>query len=238
MKKTAVIIQARMGSSRLPGKVLKPILGKPMLERQIERVKRAKLVDQIIIATTTKHKDDPVVKLTKKLNVDSYRGSETDVLDRFYQAANKYHADAVVRLTGDCPLIDPQVIDAVVTAFNQGDYDYASNRTLSFTFPSGMDVEVFTFSVLKKIHKKAQAAYDREHVTPYIYHHPRLFKLKKVEAKNNLQRPDLHLSVDRQEDLKLVRKIYAYLYPKNSQFSFQDILQLFKEKPQSFNASL
>lgn len=227
---TIAIIQARMGSTRLPGKVLKKILGKPMLELQLERIKKAKLIDRIVVATTTKLQDDPIVLLTKKLKVAVYRGSEVNVLDRYYQAAHKYQADIVVRLTGDCPLIDPTLIDQAINVLKTGDYDYVSNVHIR-SFPRGMDVEVFNFPTLRKSWHRAKTTYDREHATAYIYSHPRHFRLKVILAPQNLRRPDLRLTVDEPDDLKLIRQIYQRLYPQKPNFNLQDIIILLDQHP-------
>ncbi len=226
MIQVVAIIQARMGSTRLPGKVLKPILGKPMLERMLERVKQAKLLDTIVVATSTKKTDYPIVQLTNKLGILSFRGSETDVLDRYYQAAKKFQADIVVRLTADCPLIDPQLIDAVVTVLRNDHLDYASNRVPIPLVPSGFDAEALTFKTLTAIHSLAKSAYDREHVVPYIHTHLDKFKTKTPPLPKKPLHPNLHLSVDTQTDLDKIRKIYTQLYPVNSKFSFADVINL------------
>lgn len=224
------IIQARMGSTRLPGKVLKKILGQPMLARQIERVKRAQTLGQIIIATSTNPFDTPIFRLARKLRIPVYRGSEVDVLDRFYQAAQKFSAGPIIRLTGDCPLIDPQIIDQAVSVFNSSRADYVSNHHRR-SFPVGMDVEIFKFTALKSAWQQANSAYDREHVTPYIYNPTHHFRLKEFIAPPKLRRPKLRLTVDEPADLKLVRKIYRLLYPRKPGFTLEDILQLLDANP-------
>lgn len=223
MSKIVAIIQARMGSTRLPGKVLKPILGKPLLERMLERVKRACSLDQIVVATSTKTADDPIIKLTNSLGISFFRGSEKDVLDRYYQTAKKYRADIIVRLTADCPLIDPSHIDQAVKLLKSEDSDYVSNRSLKQIIPSGFDVEVFALSALKKTHQQAKTSYEREHVTAYIYNHPQLFKLKHVSSRMYGLSPSIHLSVDNKKDLKKVCSIYAKLYLKKPSFTTKDI---------------
>lgn len=237
--KTTVIIQARMGSTRLPGKVLKLILGQPILARMIDRVKLAKTLDQIIIATSTKSADSAIVRLAKKLNIAYFRGPETDVLSRYYQAAQKFSADPIVRLTGDCPLIDPSIIDQAVTAFKADSYDYVSNVHRR-SYPRGMDVEVFSFKALKTAWSTTRSSYDREHVTPFIYNPSNNFKLKHIIAPSGLHRPELRLVVDEMADLKLVRQIYRWLYPQKPQFKLEDILHLLDQHPQliSLNRSV
>lgn len=235
--KTVAIIQARMGSTRLPGKVLKPILGQPMLARMIERVKRAKTLDQILIATSTKPQDDSICHLADKVNLHYFRGSEVDVLGRFYQAAKKFSADIIVRLTGDCPLIDPAIIDTVVSRFKTSKSDYVSN-VLDRTYPRGMDTEVFSFNALKLAQRLAKSAYDREHVTPFIYTHPRIFHLKNVTAPASLRHPEFHLTVDEPADLKLITAIFRHLYRKNIRFNLSQIITLLDQKPVKLKTQL
>lgn len=230
MTKVVVIIQARMSSTRLPGKVLKPVLGQPMLARQIERVKRAQTLDQIVVATTTNPLDTPIYRLAGQLDIPSYRGSATNVLDRFYQTAKRYRADIIIRLAGDCPLIDPQIINRAVTTFNSGNYDYLSNVHLR-SFPRGMDVEVFNFKALTTAWQKARSAYNREHVTAYIYARPQRFKLQALLAPRAWRRPELRLTVDEPTDLKLIRQIYQRLYPRKPNFNLQDIIILLDQHP-------
>jgi len=161
------ILQARVSSTRLPGKVLKPILGMPMLLRQIERVKQAKLIEQLLVATSDDKSDDPIEQLCRENDIACFRGSLDDVLDRFYQAAKPYQPDHIVRLTGDCPLIDPQLIDEVVVFCLSGDYDYVSNA-FEPTYPDGLDVEVFRFPCLQQAWEEAELPSEREHVTLFI----------------------------------------------------------------------
>lgn len=225
MTKIIAIIQARMRSTRLPRKVLKSILGKPMLERMLERVKQAKLLNEIIVATSTNKADDSIIQLTNKLGIHSFRGSETNVLDRYYQAATKFKADIIVRLTADCPLIDPKIIDQVVSIRKRYEADYASNRSINKAVPSGMDVEAFIFTALQSAHNQATDSFDREHVTPFIYSHPQQFKLVCVNNKNKPTQ-EWHLSVDTPQDLGLVRSIYSHLYHNNPKFKLSDIINL------------
>lgn len=223
------IIQARMGSTRLPEKVLMPILCEPMLVRQIERVKHSQLIDRIVIATTTKKEDDSVAVIAKKIGVHCFRGNEHDVLDRLYLAAKDSHADVVVRLTGDCPLSDPKVIDETIGFFlnNLDDIDYTSKPV---NYPEGLDVEVFSFSVLERAWKEAIKPSEREHVTPYIYHHPEIFKIKTYKKEGG-NFSDMHWSVDTLEDLTFVRTIFEKIYPNNNNFSYEDVLKLLEENP-------
>ncbi len=228
------ILQARMSSTRLPEKVLKPILGQPMLMRQLERVQRSQKIDKVIVATSMDKSDDPIAKLCQSLAITCFRGDLNDVLDRYYQAAKLYPADHIVRLTGDCPLSDPTIIDVVIMQHLAGNYDYTSN-TLEPTYPDGLDVEVIRSSCLEKAWRKALLPSHREHVTPYIYSQPDEFKLCAVVSKVNLSH--LRWTVDTQTDFDLVSKIYEALYEKNVKFGMSDILNFLKQHPdlETFN---
>ncbi|MCG3085213.1 glycosyltransferase family protein [Anoxybacillus sp. LAT_31] len=229
--KVAAIIQARMGSTRLPGKVLKKVLGKTLLEYQMERVKKAKTIDEMIIATTTKESDDPIVQLCQQLSIPYYRGSEEDVLSRYYETATKFGVDVVVRLTSDCPIVDPNVIDKVVEHYleNKDQYDYVSN-TLARTYPRGMDTEVMSYEVLKRAHKDAKELVYREHVTAYIYHHPDQFRLCNVS--NEKDESKHRWTVDTEEDFLLIKNILEILYPINPLFTLKDVIQVLQDKPE------
>lgn len=229
--KVAAIIQARMGSTRLPGKILKKVLDKTLLEYQIERVKRAKSIDEIIIATTTKESDDQIVQLCQQLSIPYYRGSEEDVLSRYFEAATQFNADVIVRLTSDCPIIDPNVIDKVVTHYleNKDRYDYVSN-TLTRTYPRGLDTEVMSYEVLKRAHEEAKELMYREHVTAYIYHHPDQFRLCNVS--NEKDESKHRWTVDTEEDFHLIKNILEMLYPTKPLFTFEDVIQILRSKPE------
>jgi len=229
--KVTAIIQARTGSTRLPGKVLKKVLGKPLLEYQVERVKRAKTVEAVIVATTENERDDPIVRLCRELSVPVYRGPEEDVLARYYETAVRFHADPVVRLTADCPIIDPAVIDRVVACYvrNQGKYDYVSN-TLERTYPRGMDTEVVSFRALKRAFEEAKDPASREHVTAYIYRHPDRFRIGKVSHPADESRH--RWTVDTGEDFLLIQKIIERLYPENPLFTMDDVLRVLRENPE------
>ncbi|RDE29630.1 cytidylyltransferase domain-containing protein [Parageobacillus thermoglucosidasius] len=229
--KVAAIIQARMSSTRLPGKILKKVLDKTLLEYQIERVKRAKTIDEIIIATTTKKSDDRIVQLCQQLSIPYYRGSEEDVLSRYYEAATEFNVDVIVRLTSDCPIIDPNVIDKVVEHYleNKGRYDYVSN-TLTRTYPRGLDTEVMSYEALKRAHKEAKELTYREHVTAYIYHHPNEFKLCSVL--NEKDESKHRWTVDTEEDFLLIKNILETLYPINPLFTLEDVILILRDKPE------
>lgn len=225
----SAIIQARMGSTRLPKKVLKNIENKPMLWHIIQRVKKAELVDKIIIATTIKEEELPIAGVAEKTRVDFFRGSENDVLDRYYRAAKKYKAKVIVRITADCPLIDPRIVDKVVKYFLENDFDYVGN-TLKRTYPDGLDTEVFSYRALEKAWREAKKSSEREHVTSYIWNHPQMFKLSNVE--NNKDFSYMRWTVDEERDLKFVREIYKRLYKKGKIFYMRDVLKLLKRYPE------
>jgi spore coat polysaccharide biosynthesis protein SpsF len=222
------ILQARLSSTRLPGKVLEPILGQPMLARQIERLRRAKRMDHLIVATSTAAEDDAIATLCESLGVDCSRGSLDDVLDRFYQAALPFGCEWIVRLTGDCPLADWDIIDAAIAFAVNGDYDYASNA-LAPSWPDGLDVEVVRFAALAEAWKDAKLPSEREHVTPFIEQHPERFKLGSFVNDRDLSGG--RWTVDEPADLAFVRKVYEYLYPVNPAFGWMDVLALLRDHP-------
>lgn len=223
------VLQARVSSSRLPGKVLKPLLGQPMLARQIERVRRAKAIEKLIVATSIDASDDGIETLCRDIGVDCYRGQLQDVLDRYYQAARSYRPEHVIRLTGDCPLADPDVIDAVIQFYLDNDCDHVCNGGEPPTFPDGLDVEIFRFTALEQAWKEAVLPSEREHVTPFIYTHPERFRLAQFSNATNLSH--LRWTVDEPDDFELVKIIYENLYPGNPDFSTADILALLERRP-------
>ncbi|WP_153732397.1 cytidylyltransferase domain-containing protein [Sporosarcina obsidiansis] len=223
--KIVATIQARMTSTRLPGKVLKKVMDKTLLEYQLERVSRSQLINEIIVATTTNETDDPIVNLCKQLGYTTYRGSEEDVLSRYYEAAMNAKADVVVRLTSDCPLIDPAVIDKVIELFidNCPKVDYVSN-TLERTYPRGMDTEVMSMNALIKAYREATLKRDREHVTAYIYSNKNKYSLLNLKSPEVLSQ--YRWTVDTIEDFELIQRILMKLYPSNNNFSQKDIIDL------------
>jgi spore coat polysaccharide biosynthesis protein SpsF len=237
--KFGVTIEARMTSSRLPGKVLLPIVGKPALERMVERVRRVAGIDQIVIATTVNGTDDPIAQLAAKLGVGCHRGSEGDVLQRVLDAANAYRLDVIIELTGDCPLIDPDVIEAVLSTYRAAGVDYVSNCLNSRTFPLGMETQVFATRVLADVARRTSHPEDHEHVSLYIYRHPELYSLQNHPAPTPFQ-SDLRLTLDTPADYELIRRIYETLYPANPEFGLADILALMKQQPElrSLNAGV
>lgn len=228
--KTAIIVQARMTSTRLPGKVLKEVLGKPLLEYQIERLRRVRRADEIIIATTTNPADQPIVDLCRHLGITCTRGSEEDVLARYYEAAKLRQADVVVRITSDCPVIDPDLIDRIIGHFleHSGTVDYVSNM-LQLSYPYGMAVEVFSFRVLEEAYNEASLRHEREHVTPFIYVHPERYRLANIQHDVDLSRH--RWTVDTAEDFSLIEKILTALYPAKPDFGTGDILDLLNKHP-------
>jgi len=224
-------IEARMRSTRLPGKVLKPILGQPMLKLMIERLRLVRHLDDIVVATTVDSSCDAIEKLADKLKIRCFRGSEEDVLDRVLQAAREAQTDLIVETTGDCPLIDPTIVDFVIKTFLDNDVDYCSN-ILQRTYPIGMDVQVFPLSVLETVAKLTDDPTDREHVSLYIYEHPERFRLLNVWSNLPSDAAELRLTVDTPEDFELITRIYEALYPMNPTFSLENILGLFERKPE------
>jgi spore coat polysaccharide biosynthesis protein SpsF len=220
-----------MSSSRLPGKIMRPVVGKPLLELLVERLKRARRVDEVVIATTTNDGDDQVESLTQRLGIGCFRGSEHDVLDRVLRAAQATGTDVIVEITGDCPLIDFQVIDKLVDVYQANDFDYVAN-ILKRTFPRGLDTQVFATSVLEEVARLTDDPVDHEHVSLYIYQHPERFKLHNVESGMPEEFWDLRLTVDTAEDFALVRRVYEELYPVNPAFTVQDVAGLFQRQPE------
>jgi spore coat polysaccharide biosynthesis protein SpsF len=231
-KQTVTIIQARMSSSRLPGKVLQDIGGRPMLAWVVERARLARREGEVLVATTTDGADDPIQTWCQSARVPCFRGSAYDVLDRFYQAASAFHAGRIVRLTADCPLIDPQVIDDVVEAMIADGADFAANRLpppWHRTFPIGLDVEVCTFSALERAWKEAREPHEREHVMPYLYSLPGRFRVRILDTVPDFG--DLRWTVDTPEDLEMVRRLVSQLAPKTD-FSWQEVLQIIEQYPE------
>jgi spore coat polysaccharide biosynthesis protein SpsF len=225
--RVVAIIQARMGSTRLPGKVLMDISGRSMLAQVVARARKAQLASEVVVATTTAPIDDAIVDECAWLGVSAFRGSEEDVLDRYYRVALEQEADAVVRITSDCPLIDPAVVDDVVRAFLDAKPDYASD-TLERTYPRGLDTEVFSLEALCRAWKEANEAYQRAHVTPYFYEQPNLFRLLSVRATADYSAH--RWTVDTREDLALVRSIYQKLDPAENT-SWLEVLHLVEREP-------
>lgn len=224
------IVQARMGSSRLPGKVMQKIdCNGLVLDYVIMQLKSAKKIEKIIVATTNLTEDDVIFDHISAQNVACYRGSSEDVLDRYYQCAKKFSIDVIVRVTADNPLIDPNIVDLVISEYENNGYDYATN-TLHRTFPYGTEVEVFSFKILEKTWKNASMPSEREHVTPFIRKPENGFSLVNIECDKNLSH--LRYTVDKADDLKVVKEIASNI-PKRP-ILMQDIFELYKNKPEIF----
>jgi spore coat polysaccharide biosynthesis protein SpsF len=223
------ILQARLSSSRLPGKVLKEIMGYPMLSLQIERLRRVTSLDKLIVATSTDPSDDILAEFCDGIEVECFRGDLNNVLSRFYEAASLYKGDIIVRLTGDCPLTDPALIDHGIEYFKENKFDYLSN-TLERTFPIGLDFSIFTYAALRTAYNEAELPSEKEHVTSFIYNHPVMFKIGKIRDDKNLSH--LRWTVDEAADFEFVRQVYEELYPNKPDFTTDDILQLLERKPE------
>lgn len=230
-KKIIVIIQARMGSTRLPGKVLMNITGKTVLNHVVDRVKESKNIDEVIVATTTLSRDDAIIQELEKINCKYYRGSEDNVLKRYYEAAKLYKGDIIIRITSDCPLIDPKVIDEMVDFYINNNYSMVSNSGLNMknrTYPRGLDTEIFSFELLERAYLNADKDYQREHVTLYMYENePNIYYYKNKSDLSNYR-----LTVDTIEDFKLIDYIYEKLYINEEYFYLSDIIKLLLENPQ------
>lgn len=229
MNNIIAVIQARVAATRLPGKVLLDLKGKTVLERVIERVKPSKLINEIIVATTINKEDLVIVTLCADIGIRIFCGSDSDVLDRYYQAARMFGTANIVRITADCPLIDSDIIDEVLTLHLQKNADYTSN-TIKPTYPDGEDAEVFTFEALQKTWKNAKLSSEREHVTPYMIKNPGTFKLASLEGKENLSQK--RWTLDHIEDYEFLKTIYKKLYPRNNLFKMGDILKFLADNPE------
>jgi len=232
--KIVTIIQARMSSTRLPGKVMLPILEEPLLIRMIERVQSAKLIGQLVVATSVNSDDDAIEKLCINKNIKCFRGHLTDLLDRHYQAGKIFGADAVVKIPSDCPLIDPHVIDKVLQYYigNADKYDFVSNLHPA-TYPDGNDVEIMSFSSLERAWKEAGKPLEREHTTPYFWENPKKFRLANVEWETGLDfSTTQRWTIDFEEDYQFIKKVYEELFPVNPFFEINDILNLLWQKPE------
>lgn len=223
------VLQARMSSRRLPGKVMLPLAGAPMLARQLERIERATRLDAIVVATSVSVDDDPVAALAVGRGAGLFRGQLEDVLDRFYRAAAPYAPSHVVRLTGDCPLADPTLIDMLVDFALAGGYDYASN-TLEPRWPDGLDVEIVRFDALESAWAEARRPYEREHVMPFLTTRPDRFKLGSLVTPEDLS--GLRWTVDERADYTFVQRIYEALYPAKPAFTTADVLALLSKCPE------
>ena len=243
--KIVVIIQARMGSTRLPGKVLMKIQGLPMIIQMVNRLKSVAEVDEVIIATTNLISDDQIFEIAKSNRIYCFRGPEKDVLKRFFLASKNHKAQHIIRITGDCPLVDPQIISELIEFYINGAYDFCgvasgagvANQKKIKRFPDGLDAEIFSFKVLKEAHLNATGNIYREHVTPFIWKNSKKYKIGSLYSKIDLSH--LRLTVDNEEDFSFINWIYSKLYLGKKTFNLQDILELLeKEEYKSFNQHL
>lgn len=231
--KIIAIIQARMGSTRLSGKVMKKLGNKTVLAHVVNRVSMSEKIDKVIVATTKNVEDDTIVKECESIGAYYYRGSQDNVLSRYYEAAKEEKADIVIRVTSDCPLIDPFIIDKMIDYFieekNDSNIDYLSN-TLIETFPRGFDVEVFTFKSLEQAYNHATYDYEKEHVTPYIYINKDKFKIANYSNDKNYSQ--YRLTLDTTEDYEVLKKVYDNLYKKDDMFYFDEIISYLENNPE------
>ena len=229
-----ITIEARMESDRLPGKVMLDLHGKPLLERMIERLKRVRYAEKIIIALPVGEENEPIIELAKRLDVEWCCGSERDVLSRVLGSALMYKVDVIVETCGDCPVIDPKLLDVQIALFKSGGMDYLGVRT-DGAFPIGIGAKVFSTKTLLEVDKLTDDPIDRENVSNYIYEHPDKYECLYIEPYGHRRHADLRLVVDYQEDLDLMRKIYAELYDKKPDFDYDDILDYHERCPEVFD---
>lgn len=230
MKKIVATIEARYASTRLPGKTLLKICGKPTLELIIERLRRSKFINEIVVATTVNPDCGPIEELSRRLEVGCFRGSEEDVLDRVLKAAKAYNADVIVEFCGDETLIDPELADKVIAHYLNNDFDYVSN-ILNRRYPRGLDTQVFATKVLEEVSRLTNDPADRENVSLYIYEHPERYKLGSVDAPEELNYPDWRWTLDTEDDFSFIKTVYEALYPKKKNFDSYDILDYLNKNP-------
>lgn len=231
--KIVATVQARTGSSRLPGKVLMPIVGKPMLELQLERIRQCRLVDEVVVATSTERRDDPIEEVARRAGVSCFRGSETDVLSRIVGALKASKADLHAEFMGDSPMPDPLIVDGVIGYYlkHADRYDYVSNA-LTITYPPGMDVYVYPSAVLFEAEQRVSDPALREHVDLHIAKHPDRYRLCNLEAPPWFRYPELHLEVDTREDFEVLTAIFEHLYPQNPGFGLARVIDFVQANPE------
>jgi spore coat polysaccharide biosynthesis protein SpsF len=237
---TIAIVEARMTSRRFPGKVLRPFLGRPALGVLVERLKRARTLDGIVIATTTNATDDPLAALAGAEGVAVFRGSEDDVLGRVLGAAQASRADVIVEITGDCPLLDPSVVDICVEHYRGGAYDFVANTVpeSADAYPTGMDVRIFSTARLAELDCRTQDPRDREHVSLHFWEHPQEYRLGFVAAPPELRWPDIYIVLDEPSDYEMLRAVYEALHPTKPQFGLRDILDFLRQRPDLLERNL
>ena len=235
--RVVIVVQARMASTRLPGKVMMTVLGKSLLALMIERLNMIRHWATVVVATSENEEDDVIENEAGELSVPCYRGSQDNLLDRHYQAAKRFEADVVIKIPSDCPLIDPQAIDQALEFFfaNPGKYDYVSNLHPA-TYPDGNDVEIMTMACLEKAWKEAARPMELEHTTPYIWENPELFCMGNTTWETKLDYSMSHrFTIDYQEDFDFIKRVFEELYPTNDDFTCQDIIDLLNRKPEIYN---
>lgn len=230
---TGILIQARMGAERLPGKILKPLAGAdPVLKWVIERSRNVKHAQRVIVATTVQPGDDAVERYCREHKVDYFRGSEADVFERFYQCAKKFNLDAVVRVTADCPFLSAETIDAAIARFWETGCDYLNNSRITKTYPRGLDVEVFSMAVMDKLAQKNLTPDEREHVTLYIYQHASEFHIETLEAPAELREPQLRLTLDTEDDYKMLNAVAQAFRAESFKVKSECIIDYLRKNPQ------
>jgi len=227
LRPVVAIVQARMSSTRLPGKVMKGIAGRPMLWHVVNRLKAAKLVDEIVVATTTGREDDLIEEWCKLNGTPVSRGSLDDVLDRYYRAASSFEAKTIVRITSDCPLIEPVLVDRAIQKFNKGGFSHVS---VDSSYPDGLDAEVFSFEALEKAWTEAELTSEREHVTPYIWKNPHLFSLGKI--KSDIDLSAMRWTVDDEKDMRFVTEIFEGVGAGERVFHMDEVLRFLRRSPE------
>jgi len=227
--KVVALVQARMGSTRLPNKVMKPINGVPMIELLLSRLSKSRRIDEIVLATSVDKRNEPLVEHVRSLGYACEQGSENDVLDRYVQVATKHDADVVVRITGDCPLVDPELVDACIGAFFDSNAEYCSN-TNPPTYPDGLDIEVTTLDALQKANRESARQFDHEHVTPYV-RESGAFRLSSFSNQEDLS--GSRWTVDEPEDFAVIEKVFDHFYPRID-FGWKEVLELENSKPEIF----
>lgn len=241
-RRIVTIIQTRRGSTRLPDKVLRPLVGQPLFVRQVQRVTAATLAGQVVVATTTAPEDDIIADICRQEGVECFRGHGTDLLDRHYQAARRYNADAVIKIPSDCPLIDPVIIDQVIAFYlhHEHEFDYVSNLHPA-TYPDGNDVEIMSMAILEEAHREATRPLEREHTTPFIWERPERYRIGNITIIGGRDLSMSHrFTIDYEEDYQFIKSVYEELYPSNPLFGLREILELLERRPDIFqiNASM
>lgn len=237
-KRVGMIVQARMGSTRLPGKVLQPLdNSNTVLDLLIKRLKLSKNVDEIIIATTPDEKNSLIIEIARSHNISYFIGSEENVLERYYLCAKQFKLNVIIRITSDCPFVDPVVVDNMIEFYQNNNYDYVKNRDNSTNFPVGFDVEIFSIKILRKVYDLAKTTPEKEHVTFYIYTHPERFSIFSYNLKNLKKFDDLRLTIDEEDDLQMCREVYKILkgIGKPIDFSIFDIINIIEKNPELMN---